>query len=44
MCILHGMYWPRADPLTEMCLAGVDPTLAAADAGKPTTDAGADAR
>ena len=43
MCILHGMYWPRADPLTEMCLAGVDPTLAV-DAGKPATDAGADAR
>jgi hypothetical protein len=22
MCILHGMYWPRQDPLTELCLTG----------------------
>jgi hypothetical protein len=22
MCILHGMYWPRLDPTTELCLAG----------------------
>jgi hypothetical protein len=22
MCILHGMYWPRQDALTELCLSG----------------------
>ena len=27
MCILHGMYWPRADPATEFCLAGSNPLL-----------------
>lgn len=36
MCILHGMYWPRVDPVTEFCLAGTGPAL-------PGTDAGADA-
>jgi hypothetical protein len=25
MCILHGMYWPRVDTLTEMCLLGSSP-------------------
>jgi hypothetical protein len=36
MCILHGMYWPRADEATELCLLGLDPTAPplAADAGK----------
>ena len=24
MCILHGMYWPRADRDTEQCLSGTD--------------------
>jgi hypothetical protein len=22
MCILHGMYWPRQDAATELCLSG----------------------
>jgi hypothetical protein len=22
MCILHGMYWPRMDSMTELCLSG----------------------
>jgi hypothetical protein len=25
MCILHGMYWPRVDPVTEFCLRGTSP-------------------
>ncbi|HLK37347.1 MAG TPA: hypothetical protein VKU41_11385 [Polyangiaceae bacterium] len=25
MCILHGMYWPRLDSATELCLAGTSP-------------------
>jgi hypothetical protein len=36
MCILHGMYWPRADPLTEFCFGGTLPPAAPkadADAG-----------
>lgn len=33
MCILHGMYWPRADPATEFCFAGTGPPLPGADAG-----------
>jgi hypothetical protein len=52
MCILHGMYWPRVDPVTEFCLAGTGPALpgvgTAADAGAGTdagsgTDAGGSA-
>lgn len=23
MCILHGMYWPRQPPVTELCLGGI---------------------
>jgi len=42
MCILHGMYWPRADPATEFCLGGSGAPLPF-DAGLgdgATTDAG----
>jgi hypothetical protein len=36
MCILHGMYWPRLDPATELCFAGQstsDPPPPGSDAG-----------
>jgi len=38
MCILHGMYWPRVDPITEFCIGGTGPfppgvTIPTADAG-----------
>jgi hypothetical protein len=37
MCILHGMYWPRLDSTTELCLSGQSST------DVPPADAGADA-
>jgi hypothetical protein len=37
MCILHGMYWPRLDSATELCLSGQSST------DVPPADAGADA-
>lgn len=49
MCILHGMYWPRMESASELCLSGMssmDPPYAADDAGTSsidTDDAGADA-
>jgi hypothetical protein len=36
MCILHGMYWPRLDPATELCLSGassMDPPASGGDGG-----------
>lgn len=46
MCILHGMYWPRVDSLTEFCFGGVVPTSpSGVDGGAvPEGDAGAPAR
>jgi hypothetical protein len=40
MCILHGMYWPRLDSKTELCLSGMSstdapPAAAGADGGSP---------
>lgn len=44
MCILHGMYWPRMDSASELCLSGTSSMgepIAVDDAG-PADDAGGD--
>jgi hypothetical protein len=54
MCILHGMYWPRLDPATELCamgtssmgspvsLLGPDASVTAEAAAGATSDASPD--
>jgi hypothetical protein len=45
MCILHGMYWPRADLVTEFCLSGTGPSIPGTDGGSDgaaAKDAGRD--
>jgi hypothetical protein len=42
MCILHGMYWPRQDSKTEMCVLGTSTTDAPISLDKDDIDASAD--